>query len=330
MEVDQGIEEQQYRGQPPGEEFDYQKEKLVLRALHEAWRADEDLCQRSIALLNRFKAETGQAASSLCEQLRIVLEPQLSQQLQGDYRTGKRLNMKKVISFIASHYRNDKIWLRRTLPSKRDYKILVAIDDTASMKEQNLGFFSLEAMVTLVEALNRLEAGKVAVARIRDRMELLQSFEDSYSNERTAFITSQYSFEHSGRLTQSSAMANFVRDANKLLDFQNTDSQVRGGTSCPIVIVLSDGRMSKNPVRRYMREAMEKKYLYVFVILDAVKPSQQPASQKPGQRAPKTGKHQGILSLREQARGEGGKGVKLVPYLRDFPFSYYCIVKDLQ
>jgi hypothetical protein len=45
-------------------------------------------------------------------------------------------------------------------------------------------------MVTLVEALNRLEIGKVGVARIRDRMELLQSFEDSYSNERTAFNVS--------------------------------------------------------------------------------------------------------------------------------------------
>ncbi len=100
--------------------------------------------------------------------------------------------MKKVISFIASHYRNDKIWLRRTLPSKRDYKILIAIDDSLSMQEQNLGFFSLEATVTLVEALNRLEVGKVAVARIRDRMELLQSFEDSYSNERSAFIVSQF------------------------------------------------------------------------------------------------------------------------------------------
>jgi midasin (ATPase involved in ribosome maturation) len=45
-------------------------------------------------------------------------------------------------------------------------------------------------MVTLVEALNRLEVGKVAVARIRDRMEILQSFEDAYSNERSAFIVS--------------------------------------------------------------------------------------------------------------------------------------------
>ena len=134
--------------------------------------------------------------------------------------------MKKVISFIASHYRNDKIWLRRTLPSKRDYKILIAIDDSLSMDEQNLGFFSLEAMVTLVEALNRLEVGKVAVARIRDRMELLQSFEDAYSNERSAFIVSQFGFKHSAQasLTNNSkssmdnSMAHFVRDANKLLD----------------------------------------------------------------------------------------------------------------
>lgn len=134
--------------------------------------------------------------------------------------------MKKVISFIASNYRNDKIWLRRTLPSKRDYKILIAIDDSLSMQEQNLGFFSLEAMVTLVEALNRLEIGKVGVARIRDRMELLQSFEDSYSNERTAFNVSQFQFDHCAQQSHDFAMANFIRDCNKLFDLQNSCSQL--------------------------------------------------------------------------------------------------------
>ena len=100
--------------------------------------------------------------------------------------------MKKVISFIASHYRNDKIWLRRTLPSKRDYKILIAIDDSLSMKENNLGFFSLEATIALTEALSKLEVGKVAVARIRDRLELLQSFEDNYSSERASFVVNSF------------------------------------------------------------------------------------------------------------------------------------------
>jgi len=64
--------------------------------------------------------------------------------------------MKKVISFIASHYRNDKIWLRRTLPSKRDYNIMLGIDDSLSMKEQSVGFFCLEAMTTIMEALHKV------------------------------------------------------------------------------------------------------------------------------------------------------------------------------
>ena len=122
--------------------------------------------------------------------------------------------MKKVISFIASRYRNDKIWLRRTMPSKRDYKILIGIDDTLSMKENNLGFFSLEALVTITEALNRLEVGKVAVAGIRERMELFQTFEEGYSNERSSFIVSQFQFDYCAPKSADHAMANFVRDAN--------------------------------------------------------------------------------------------------------------------
>ena len=199
------------------------------------------------------------------------------------------------------------------MPSKRDYKILVAIDDSLSMKEQNLGFFSLEAMVTLVEALNRLEVGQVAVARIRDRMELLQNFEDTYSNERSAFIVSQYNFSHSAKQSHDHAMANFVRDANKLLDYQNSLSMAKGALGCPFTIILSDGRFNKGNVEKYMQEATEKRYLYIFVILDAPKSSSTTNS---------------ILSLRSSARTLSG-GVKLVPYLKDFPFSYYCIVNDL-
>jgi midasin len=172
--------------------------------------------------------------------------------------------MKKVISFIASNYRNDKIWLRRTLPSKRDYKILIAIDDSLSMKESNLGFFSLEASVALGEALNRLEVGKVAVARIRDRLELVHSFEDQYNSERAAHIISRFEFKHCASTSADTSMSNFVSDANKLLDMQNNSNAV----SCPFVIVLSDGRFNKENVRRYMREAKEKRYLYIFVILD--------------------------------------------------------------
>ena len=33
--------------------------------------------------------------------------------------------MKKIIPFLASNYRNDKIWMRRSVPNKRDYKVTI-------------------------------------------------------------------------------------------------------------------------------------------------------------------------------------------------------------
>lgn len=44
----------------------------------------------------RCEALTAGLVGELAEQLRLILEPQLASRLAGDYRTGKRINMKKV------------------------------------------------------------------------------------------------------------------------------------------------------------------------------------------------------------------------------------------
>ena len=94
-----------------------------------AWRgaaasgaADAELAARAASLWARFEALTAPLASELCEQLRLILEPTLAARLQGDYRTGKRLNMRKIIPYLASEFRRDKIWLRRSKPSTRKYQ----------------------------------------------------------------------------------------------------------------------------------------------------------------------------------------------------------------
>ena len=70
----------------------------------------------------RCEALTAGLSSDLAEQLRLVLEPQLASKMAGEYRTGKRISMKRVIAYIASHFRKDKIWLRGTRPDKRKYQ----------------------------------------------------------------------------------------------------------------------------------------------------------------------------------------------------------------
>ena len=69
----------------------------------------------------------------LAEALRVVLEPTVTARLKGDYRTGKRLNMRRVLDYVASGYRRDKIWLRRTRPSKRCDQRFIALDALESV-----------------------------------------------------------------------------------------------------------------------------------------------------------------------------------------------------
>jgi midasin len=102
------------------------------RRLEELLSSPGDTAAATDAWL-KFDSATRGHSQELCEQLRLILEASLASKLAGDYRTGKRLNIRKIIPYIASEFRKDKIWLRRTKPNKREYQVMVAIDDSWSM-----------------------------------------------------------------------------------------------------------------------------------------------------------------------------------------------------
>lgn len=193
-------------------DFDILDLKKSMLSRYEKWRKDKELVASSYELLNKFKKTTNHLSISLCEQMRMILEPTEKSRLKGDYKSGKRINIKKIIPFIASNYRNDKIWLRREMPFKRDYRVMIAIDDSLSMKRNNLGFFALESLVAITEALNQLNVGKVCVSGIHERMNMHMSFEDTYSAEKAAFILSNYSFEYQSYASADTSLPNFMAD----------------------------------------------------------------------------------------------------------------------
>jgi midasin len=55
--------------------------------------------ERAIVGWKNLELATMKLSQELAEQLRLVMEPTLASKLQGDYRTGKRINMKKVLYF---------------------------------------------------------------------------------------------------------------------------------------------------------------------------------------------------------------------------------------
>lgn len=84
------------------------------------------------------------------------MEPTKASKLSGDFKTGKRVNMRKVIPFIASNYRKDKIWLRRSRPSQREYQIMLVIDDSESMKQNNTGMITFKTLALIGNALSQV------------------------------------------------------------------------------------------------------------------------------------------------------------------------------
>lgn len=76
-------------------------EVLDMRRMYENERSTNRLVnaqQEDFELWQTISNKMLPNARELCEQLRLILEPTKCTRLKGDYRTGRRINMKKVKS----------------------------------------------------------------------------------------------------------------------------------------------------------------------------------------------------------------------------------------
>jgi len=126
---------------------------------------------------------TDAAARDLSEKLRLVLEPTQASRLKGDYKTGKRINMRKIIPYIASQFRKDKIWLRRTKPSKRDYQIVLALDDSSSMANNHCKELTFESLSLITKAMTYLEVGQLSVISFGAQVKVLHPLGEVFTEQ---------------------------------------------------------------------------------------------------------------------------------------------------
>jgi midasin (ATPase involved in ribosome maturation) len=81
MDVDNGDDSEDDKMRPASrfiqqlEQFDYMEQKALIRNRFQEWITDEREHTQALQLLAKFKNQTQSVSSSLCEQLRIVLEP---------------------------------------------------------------------------------------------------------------------------------------------------------------------------------------------------------------------------------------------------------------
>ena len=267
------------------------------------------------ALWRMYSSLTHDLAWSLCELLRLILEPTRATRLQGDYRTGKRLNMKKIIPYIASEFTKDKIWQRRTRPSQREYQVLIALDDSKSMAESHSENLAFQTLALVTTALTRLEAGDVAVASFGEKVQMLHSFDAHTFNDSDGMrIISNFGFNQ----TETNVLLLMETSLQVLADAREKRATASATASelWQLEIIISDGVCANHEkLRSALRRAREQRVLVVFIVLDTL-------HQKPGTSADDIEKHS-ILELKE-VRAD----LTWRPYLETFPFEYYILLRS--
>ncbi|KAJ1569694.1 hypothetical protein HK405_007248 [Cladochytrium tenue] len=261
-----------------------------------------------------YSAATRDLSFALCESLRMVLEPTQASKMRGDYRTGKRLNMRKVIPYVASQFKKDKIWMRRTKPAKRTYQILLAIDDSRSMSESRSVEFAYESIALIMKALEQLEVGQVGVASFGETVRLVHPFESPLSDEAGGHIFQQFSFDQT-----STDVRRLIGRTIELLGEARSGAGGGGGPRdlWQLQIVISDGVMDNHAaVRSLVRMALQQRIMCVFVILD----------RRAG------GDRDSIFRLTSVSYESGPGGVpalRMTPYMETFPFDYFVPLQDV-
>ncbi|KAH1793500.1 hypothetical protein KXX62_000251, partial [Aspergillus fumigatus] len=268
-------------------------------------------------LWSHYENATNNLSLSLTEQLRLILAPTLATKLRGDFRTGKRLNIKRIIPYIASQYKRDKIWMRRSIPSKRNYQIMLAVDDSKSMLESGSGQLAFETLALVAKSLSMLEVGDLCVLGFgnEDHVRVAHEFGKPFSSEAGTQVFQHFSYQQTGTNVRK-----LIADSIALFREARWKQSPAGGNAdlWQLELIISDGICEDHDtIRRLVRQAQEERIMIVFIIVDAVKGSS-------------------ILDLTQASfepdteSGTGEMKLKMKRYLEGFPFPYYLVVRDVR
>jgi midasin len=266
-----------------------------------------------------YESLTHDLAYSLCEQLRLILEPTLATRLKGDYRTGKRLNMKKIIPYIASDYTKDKIWLRRTKPSQREYQVLIALDDSKSMSESHSVHLAYQTLALVTKALSRLESGDVGIVRFGESVDVLHGLDDGPLTDQ-AGVRVMKAFRFDQKATNVLSLVNTSLRVLEAARDRKSMSSASAADLWQLQIIISDAMCQPSEhdqLRAVLRRAEEQRVMMVFIIVDSLHSA---------------GGQGSILTMEsaEYKNVNGRMEVQLTRYLDTFPFEYYVVLRNVE
>lgn len=169
----------------------------------------------------------------------------------------------QIIPYIASQFRKDKIWLRRTKPAQRDYKISIAIDDSKSMDYNNSKELTLQAIALVSQALTLLESGRLSILSFGESPQIILNHQEQFNGPK--LIKSLNFAQNQSRIAE---LLEFVRVACN----DDSGSASDNGIFENLLLVLSDGRNifseGEKKVRNSIKLTRQQRIFIVYIIID--------------------------------------------------------------
>lgn len=297
------------------EDIDVDLSTIRLDPLEQPYTIPLDQAQR---LWAHYTSLTLTLSNTLTSQLQLILAPTLATRLRGDFRTGKRLNIKRIIPYIASQYKRDKIWMRRSIPSKRAYQVMLAIDDSKSMRESGGSRLAFETLALVTKSLSMLEVGQMCIVGFGEKVRVALGFEEAFSSEIGANIVRQFSFQQA-----RTDVRKLIVDSLALFREARAKATNSGAQLWQLQLIISDGVCEDHEaIRRLVRQATQERIMIVFVIVDALKGGESIVDMTQATFEPEAGGGAG--------GAKGAMKLKIKKYLEGFPFNYYLIVADVK
>ncbi|CAG8469891.1 6305_t:CDS:10 [Ambispora leptoticha] len=298
----------------PQEQFASMRDHLEMKLSE--WRENGRDVVQARDLWQKYDSLTHDLANGLCEQLRLILEPTMATRLKGDYKTGKRLNMKKIIPYIASDFKKDKIWLRRTKPSKRQYQVMIAVDDSKSMCETHSIQLAYETLALISKALSQLEVGAISIVNFGKDVRILHPFDQPFTADAGAKVLQQFTFEQDKTLVRSlmDTTIGLLKHA-RVNNIGTNGGASRNTELWQLQIIISDGVCEDHAsLKTLVRQAAEAQIMVIFIIVD----------NKPNEK-------DSIMSMNhvKYSQVDGRMMLRMQKYLDTFPFDYYVVLRDI-
>ena len=160
---------------------DEEKLKKQFKESEKVQKKIEQQIENNLSEYDKIYKEISHLVDEFYNRIHQIFLPQRHPKWQKGHPDGHRLDLNKVMQFKADKTLYDKIWERKTIPKTIDYKFLLLVDLSGSMRGNKIRQTFMGVML-VSEVLNRLGI-KFEINGFNDYLYNFKNFRDNLSPE---------------------------------------------------------------------------------------------------------------------------------------------------